>query len=153
MYKTIVSLVAISLLLQACAGSSVQQKELADAVTSTPSGALVYANGKELGLTPLSQDLYDAFPAGWKNSSYQAQGELIVKMSGCEDFKLNITDYILSQPIHAELNCDQPELLESSESALSAVEKRLNELKQLYDKGVISRQEYDGTRQRILSEL
>lgn len=130
-------------------------------VTSTPSGAGVYVNGVEIGKTPLHANLYDEFPAGWKNSIYQAQGVLQVKMEGCQDFILKVSDSILSKPIHAELNCSkssQPAILKAvavpaKPKALSNTEKRLGELDALYKKGVITKEEYQKTRARILSEL
>jgi len=156
MYKAAVFLMIAGMLLQACVESTVRQPKLAD-VTSSPSGATVYANGKKLGTTPLNYDLYEVFPAGWANSSYQAQGELQVKMSGCDTFTLSVSDYILSKPVHAEMKCNEIEqqaILPVKNKALSGgIEKRLKELSVLHEKGVITKNEYETTRLRILSEL
>jgi len=154
-------------MLQGCSGSTVKGEGPAN-VTSNPSGAEVYANGEKLGVTPLNYKLYKAFPAGWKNMMYQAQGVLMVKMDGCEDFTLQVNDYVLSDPIHAELVCSDkiaPEVKstvnqevkrpvgETVASPPSEIENRLNELEDLYEKGVITREEYRETRERILNEI
>jgi len=155
MYKVIIFLATAILLLQACADNSVKQLQQAS-VTSSPVGATVYAADKRLGVTPLMYDLYDAFPAGWANSSYQAQGMLVVKKSGCEDFTLKVSDYILSQPVHADLKCDESNNEQKSgdvPSPSATIEKRLKELKGLYDRDVITKDEYSVARKRILDEL
>ena len=155
MYKVIIFLAAAILLLQACAGSSVKQPQQAS-VTSNPVGAAVYAGDKKLGVTPLMYDLYEVFPAGWANSSYQAQGELAVKKSGCEDFTLKVSDYILSKPVHADLKCEElsnEQITADVQSLPDSFEKRLKKLKGLYDSEVITKDEYSVARKRILDEL
>ena len=163
---TIISAVFLPLiLLQGCASSSIA-KEKPPSVTSTPSGADVFANLLELGKTPLQADLYDAFPASWQNSIYQAQGVLVVKKDGCKDFTLKVSDFILSKPIHAELECSVAEKPKTSTAVAApeivktpivtthgSTEKRLEEVEALRQKGVITEDEYKKTRERILSEI
>ena len=153
MNKTII--ISALLLLQGCAGFSAKQDKPAS-VTSTPSGATVYANILELGKTPLKHNLYDAFPAGWKNSIYQAQGVLVVKKEGCKDYTLKVSDLILSKPIHAELECGEmskPVKMTPVNTTRSSTEQRLKDAEALFKKGVITKDEYQKTRERILSEL
>jgi len=166
MFKTIGVIIGAFLLLQGCSGSSVKQQK--PSVTSEPSGAMVYANGQELGVTPLHQNLYKVFPASWNKLVLQATGALIVKKDGCKDFILNVNDYILSEPIHAKLECNgvntpvtkTPKVTEKATSIQSpnkesngSTEKRLSEVEGLYKKGVITRDEYQAIRKRILNEL
>ncbi len=140
-------------------------------VTSNPDGAEVYANGTKLGNTPLSQNLYKVFPAGWKNLVYQAAGVLMIKLEGCKDYVLDVNDYVLSQPIHADLSCydrvlnhnkikDKAETsipstsnpLNPTDSEIS-LEVRLRKAKDLHQKGLINDQEYRQIKARILNEL
>ena len=158
MFKTSGLLIigAIALML-GCASSSLNQQKPPN-VTSSPSGATVYANLLELGKTPLKYNLYDAFQAGWDNSIYQAQGVLIVKKEGCKDFTLKVSDNILRKPIHAELECKEVSKSEKLTPVItstpnSGTEKRLEEAQALYKKGVITEDEYKKTRERILNEL
>jgi len=155
MFRVIIFLVAAILWLQACAGNSVKQLQQAS-VTSSPVGATVYAGDKKLGVTPLMYDLYEAFPASWANSSYQAQGMLAVRKSGCEDFALKVSDFILSRPVHADLKCDKSNNEQKSGDVPllpTTIEKRLKELKGLHDRDVITKDEYSVARKRILDEL
>ena len=155
MFKATGMIFSAVVLLQGCSDLSVKQQKL-PSVTSSPSGATVYANILELGTTPLQHNLYDAFPAGWQNSTYQAQGILIIKMDGCKDYTLKINDFILSKPIHAELKCTRatrPEKSGTITTPHGGTEKRLEELEALYKKGVITKDEYKKTRERILNEL
>ncbi|MDX2462921.1 MAG: hypothetical protein QNK31_00285, partial [Porticoccus sp.] len=106
MHKVTTTIISTVFLLQGCSGLSTTQ-EKPPSVTSSPSGAAVFANILELGQTPLQANLYEAFPAGWQSSIYQAQGVLIVKKDGCKDYTLKVNDLILSKPIHAELECSK----------------------------------------------
>lgn len=166
MIKTAGMILSASILLYGCAGSSANHQKPAN-VTSNPSGAEVYADGKKLGVTPLRYKLYKAFPASWKDAMYQAHGVLTVELDGCNDFILEVNDYVLSNPIHAELECNEPGKSVSSATdtqdmnksmvtpavkPVGATEQRLKELEDLYSKGVITKDEYSATRERILSE-
>ena len=153
MIKATGVIISAIIIAQGCSGSSAK-KQQAD-VTSHPSGAAVYANGVELGETPLHYKLYKAFPASWKDAMYQAHGVLVLKMDGCEDFSLQVNDYILSNPIHAELKCSEASKSEelATTTSDSGAEKRLEELEALYHKGLITKEEYSTTRERILNEL
>ena len=167
MFRTAALMIGIATLLQACSGSPVKEQDV-PSVTSTPSGAEVYANAKKLGVTPLHYRLHTEFPAGWKNMMFQAQGVLMVKLDGCEDYMLEVNDYVLSRPIHAELDCGEgvgsevsaQEIQEpvSAEGATDAgarseVENRLRQLEDMFNRGVITESEYKTTRERILNEL
>ena len=160
-------LIIMAVLLQACVGSSTKSNVKEANVSSTPSPADVYANGVKIGVTPLHKNLYKVFPAGWVNWGYQAQGTLMVKKDGCEDFIRQVDDYYLSKPIHVKLKCSgvvkakpvmhkaQPVMQTKPAAAAPAkgVERRLMELERLYKKGIINQQEYKSTRERILGEL
>jgi len=160
MFKPTIMIFSALVLLQGCADSSVKQDK-PPSVTSNPSGADVFAGSLELGTTPLRADLYEAFPAGWQNSIYQAQGVLIVKRAGCKDYTLKVNDFILSKPIHADLKCSVVSKSENSPAAVipptaltqGSTEKRLKELEGLYKKGTVTKEEYQKTRARILNEL
>jgi hypothetical protein len=167
MFKATGLVILAVISLPGCSGSTVKQQGPAD-VTSSPTGASVYANGEKLGITPLHYKLYKAFPAGWKDMMFQAQGVLTLKMDGCEDYILNVNDYLLSNPIHAELKCDgadssalqQPAQQDAGNASRqrailprAEVETRLKKLESLYQDGLITEDEYNATRKRILDEL
>lgn len=166
MIKTAGMILSASILLHGCAGSSEKHQKPAN-VTSNPSEAEVYADGKKLGETPLRYKLYKAFPASWKDAMYQAHGVLTVKLDDCKDFILEVNDYVLSNPIHAELECNEPgksvssatDMQDKNKSMVApavkpvgGTEQRLKELEGLYSMGVITKDEYNATRERILSE-
>ena len=79
----------------------------------------------------------------------------MLKMDGCEDYSLQVNDYILSKPIHVELKCGEVSEADDLSPATtdSGAEKRLEELEALYNKGIITQEEYNATRERILNEL
>ena len=162
MFKAVVVVGAI-LVLQSCSTFSEKQPK-PPGVTSNPSGATVYANGVKQGKTPLHYDPVAAFPAGWSGGAYQAQGVLTVKKDGCEDFAIQVSDPILSKPVHAELECDEMDTAEKaavvevvpepvSKTPAKNIEQRLDELESLYKKGAVTESERNAIRERILNEL
>jgi len=165
MLKKFILLSCIAILIQACGSSSI--KDAAPNVTSNPSGASVYANGLKIGTTPLRSNLYKQFPTGWTDWALSAEGVLAIKKQGCEDFTLKVNDGVLAKPIHAKLKCSGKPVVtqtapvqtkampvkQPAKKKMSKVEKRLKELSDLYEKGVITKEEYKITRKRILNEL
>lgn len=167
MFKMTVLLSASIIFLQACGVSSV--KNDTPNITSIPSGARVYANGLELGVTPLITDLFKAFPASWSDWKLSATGVLLLKKNGCEDYTLKVNDAVLAKPVYAKLKCSGRPVagkpVPTKDMQLSApshmpakkkssgIEKRLNELGRLYKKGLITNEEYKASRKRILGEL
>lgn len=156
MNKIIPTFICAVLLLQGCAGAPSQQSKKPN-VTSNPSGATVYANSLEIGLTPLQKNLFNEFPAGWKGGVYSARGVLVIKKTGCKDYTLKINDRILSEPIHADLECSEVSAITQSapDTTMPQVdpEARLIKLESLYKKQLITEKEYKQTRERILNEL
>lgn len=164
MSKKIILLGCMIVFLQACS-SSVKKSE--PNVTSSPSGAIVSANGLKIGVTPLSTNLYKAFPTGWTDWKLSAQGVLTIKKTGCEDFTLKVDDAVLGKPIHARLKCSgKPVVIKTVPvqkpvtpvkhmpmKKMSKIERRLKELSHLFKSGVITKEEYKKTRVRILNEL
>jgi len=67
-----------------------------------------------------------------------------------------VSDYILSKAIHAELKCSEPSKTTQPTPVVtpdSETQKRLEELEVLFNKGIITKEEYDSTRARILNDL
>ena len=136
-------------------------------ITSTPSGADVYSGQLKLGQTPLEIDPNEAFPPAWQNKTYQAAGVLIVRKPGCQEYNHKVSDAFLAKDIHVKLKCDpnyQPARAPASPAAPATAPRpapapradiatRLQKLKSLYEKGLITQDEYKATRRRILDEL
>ncbi len=92
------------------------------------------------------------------------KGILTLQKQGCKSYEMDVSDQILMNDIKADLECD-PEAAQAAETRPqtttakqaeiidATTEQRLNELKTLYDKGLISDKEYNAQRTRILNEL
>lgn len=152
---------ALALLVSGCAGITPGERRIT--IDSTPPGATVLADGREVGTTPLTITPDDVFPPHWKGMSYLVEGTLTLRKPGCRDASMKVTDPVLSKDIHMALECDavppapQPAArpapamphMDSGEDA----EMRLMRLERLHDKGLISDAEYRSIRQRILEGL
>ncbi len=152
---------ALALLLSACA--SVTPGERRITIDSTPPGAKVLADGREVGTTPLTITPDDVFPPHWKGMSYLVEGTLTLRRPGCKEASMKVTDPVLSKDIHMVLECDAapPAPQPAARPAPAAphgdggdeAEMRLMRLERLHDKGLISDAEYRSIRQRILEGL
>ena len=132
-------------------------------IDSSPQGADVIADGKKIGVTPMRIIPDDVFPPRWIGASYMVKGNLELIKQDCEPLSMEVNDAVLSKPVNKELKCAQQgsvapaaaaEVGSPPEKKLNTnVEQRLEKLKGLHDKGLVTDQEYETQRQRILNEL
>jgi len=163
------SLLAAAATLSGCAGTGSISESSAGRikVSSDPAGAIAYADGAELGATPLQIVPGNHFRSGFMGFSYRYVGKLSIKKPGCDTWSTEVNDFILSKDVHAKLKCDpnyQPPAASSpaagnasgSSAAPAAQEsaiERLERIETLRKKGLISDDEYKQLRARVLEKL
>lgn len=160
-------LLAAAIVLSGCAGmeSSNERQSGRIKIISEPAGAVAYADGSELGITPLEIVPGDHFRSGFVGASYRYNGKLSIKKVGCETWLTEVDDAILAKDVHAKLKCD-PDFKPSSTSTPSAgstsmvnsppkdqIIERLERIESLHKKGLISDEEYKQLRTRIIEKL
>lgn len=155
---------AAASLLSACAstGGSSETQSGRIRITAEPAGAMAYADGAELGATPLTIAPGNHFRSGFVGFSYRYVGKLSIKKPGCETWSTEVNDAILSKDIHANLKCDPnyrpaaaapaPGTPAGTATGDQAIE-RLERIESLRRKGLISEEEYKQLRGRILEKL
>ncbi len=136
-------------------------------IISEPAGAIAYADGAELGATPLEIVPGDHFRSGFVGFSYRYFGKLSIKKAGCETWSTEVNDHILSKDVHAKLKCDPnfrpastaapsaggpPDSMSNPSSGDQTIE-RLERIEALHKKGLISDEEYKQLRARIIDKL
>ena len=155
-------LLAAASLLSGCAGTGDSSETQSGRVriTSEPAGAIAYADGAELGATPLAIAPGNHFRSGFVGFSYRYVGKLSIKKPGCETWSTEVNDAILSKDIHAKLSCDpnyQPAAASPVQPAGTATGdqsiERLERIEALRKKGLISEDEYKRLRARIIEKL
>jgi hypothetical protein len=130
-------------------------------IISEPAGAVAYADGTELGVTPLDIAPGDHFRSGFVGFSYRYYGKLAIKKAGCETWSTEVNDNILSKDVHAKLKCDpnyQPAASGTGSAASGShstdpMIERLERIETLHKKGLISDEEYKQLRGRIIEKL
>lgn len=139
-------------------GSEAQSGQIR--ITSEPAGAVAYADGAELGATPLTIVPGNHFRSGFVGFSYRYVGKLSIKKPGCETWSTDVNDAILAKDIHAKLKCDpnyQPAAPAAGTPAGAVTGdqsiERLERIETLRKKGLISDEEYKQLRARILDKL
>jgi len=146
-------------------------------IRSDPAGAEVLANGKRIGITPVTVTPADNWSTGFVSAkdygvNYQYTGTLTIRMPGCKDFSTNVDDYLLTRDVAVKLDCDPNYRPVSPATAQPAgapamsgsgrgdfltseeiMARRLRRLEGLRSRGLITEDEYQQVRRRILGEL
>jgi hypothetical protein len=148
MTRMVLTLLSMAVLLCGCFDKTV-------IITSNPTDAGVYSNQDRLGNTPLLTSKNEIMPL-WTYYLIFTQSVISIRKPGYEDYMVNVNEYTLPGEIHADLvpikaqgqfgNGKTPDVKES-------LENRLFTLQQLFDKGAISKEEYDAKRKEILGGL
>ncbi|MDX5347506.1 MAG: PEGA domain-containing protein [Hymenobacteraceae bacterium] len=154
---------AYSIFLTSCASSTIIQ--------SVPSGAKVYLNGEPVGSTPYTHT--DTKIVGSTTSvKLEKEGYEPVVTSFSRDEEVDVGAVIGGllvyvpflwimkyKPFHnyelkPVLESEQPPVRMQPQKQVSAKSKaeRLREVKQLYDEKILSKEEYEKEKQKILSE-
>ena len=152
-------------------------------ITSEPNGATVIADGIEIGVTPLTFTPSDAFRSGFTTGgegilAFRFVGKLALKKPGCKDYVTEVNDNLLASDIHINMECDPNYRPPAPQPAISPIpapqpatspapvptapaqpaipasaEQRLHRIESLHDKGLISDEEYQRLRKRVLDTL
>lgn len=143
-------------------------------IDTTPEGATAFADGRRLGVTPLTVVRDEAFPPRWHDMEYRVSGTLTLRKAGCRPEQVPVSDPVLSHPVHVRLHCDAQAGQTPSPSsgapaggsadapasapaggptARGSAEQRLQRLRRLHDQGLVTDGEYRRIRQRILNSL
>lgn len=174
MFVTRSSVLTLALLLSACAALGDKPGKLS--VKSEPSGAEVWVMGAKVGETPLVVDEGLVFPLTYPKDKQALYGLVELRKAGCVSSTLSVSAKKVERGINAQLDCGvaapKPAAVMSAPVSVvpvvpaapaestkpmviegASIEARLRRVTELRDKGVISEQEAQVIRQRILGEL
>jgi hypothetical protein len=156
------------------AGSSIR-------IASDPPGANLYIMGKHTGTTPMVINDRDIYPVTYGADTEKLYGMVFLRKDGCEEYSRRLTRSDISNGLTAVLVCGAdttaaslepvaPQPTEATDAPMSVpahqpkthtkeeglAERRLKQLKslqQLHDEGLISDEEENKLRRRILDAL
>jgi len=153
---------ALALALQGCMSVPVNLR-------SEPAGATVLANGKAIGTTPMRIDPDRFFPQERKGLGWYRDGTLTLERPGCTPKSMAVDNDLLKRSLTVELECrpDAPALITSNAAppqtptatrsttapTAGGTAERLKELDGLRRQGLITTEEYQSIRRRILDQL
>ncbi len=155
----------LGLSLSACSGNSLTPSQHDTfQVDSVPVGASVLVLGEAMGQTPMSLHRKDVFPHNYDHSKQHLYGRVEIRNPGCKPFITTVRSRVLSDGLKATLDCgEKPTLTPAAQTEQQAapvqqqqepsLKQRLRSLKELYEEGLISEQEYETKRQQLLEEL
>ena len=130
-------------------------------VDSVPVGASVLVMGEVMGQTPMSLRKREVFPHLFAPQNQHLYGHIKLTYPGCEPFVTSVSSDIVSNGLKARLNCDnpppltpaQPAKTSPADNASEGLRQRLQQLKSLFEEGLISEQDYASKRRQLLEEL
>jgi hypothetical protein len=120
-------------------------------VESDPAGAAVYVMGENMGVTPMQLSHTDVFPNIYPREQESLYGKIILRKAGCKDYTRTVSGDVTNFGLHAKLDCGAPPT--AAQVPSETVEQRLDKVKDLLNKGLISEDEAKKARARILNEL
>ncbi|MES9972103.1 MAG: hypothetical protein ABW092_18880 [Candidatus Thiodiazotropha sp.] len=94
-------------MLQACSGIGGVSGDMTLNVTSEPSGAGIYVMGKAVAETPAEISQQQLYPAGYDAKDQQLYGTLVIRKTGCQDFKKRIGYQDFNSDLSVKLNCSE----------------------------------------------
>jgi len=114
--------------------------------------------GKMVGITPLQISHRDVFPNTYPPEKLAEYGRVTLRKAGCSDFTATISSEIVSIGLRAHLDCGTASTSSTAVSVDSprageTVEQRLERIRDLQNKGLISEEEAGKARARILNDL
>lgn len=127
-------------------------------IESDPSGAEVYVMGEKVGVTPLQISHKDVFPNIYPKEKESVYGRVILKKAGCSDFTRTISAEISNVGLRAQLDCGDmkpasPKTSGDVPRISETVEQRLDKIKDLLNKGLITEEEAKKARERVINDL
>ena len=126
-------------------------------IESDPPGATVYVMGEDHGVTPTKISNTDVFPNIYPKEKLPLYGKVTLKKAGCTDVTRAISADIISSGLRVKLDCG--DLNPSSTVSRSAprsnetVEQRLDKIRDLLSKGLITEEEAKKAREHIINDL
>ena len=110
--------------------------------------------GEKVGVTPLKISHQDVFPNIYPREKLSLYGRVTLKKAGCSDFTRTVNSEISNGGLRAQLDCVSMSPA-SSRAFMEApnLEQRLDKIKELLNKGLISEEEAKKARERVLNDL
>lgn len=149
-----------AMLAQGCAGPNVSNSKPGQIeIASDPTGATVFVDGSEIGSTPLRIVPAEVFRSGFVGLSYRYYGRLILKKPGCEEKVIEVNDAVLAGDVRVILECDpdyRPPKLDTpvgNPAESDQYADRLRRIERLFQQGLITEEEYNMLRSRVLDGL
>ncbi len=133
---------------------------------SDPTGATVLANGTVIGTTPMQLNADRYFPHKRQGIDWHRQGTLTLERPGCTPKTMEVDNDLLKRSLTVDLTCrpdapvvTTPRATQAEATSRSAAAtgggtaRRLEELEDLRQQGLITADEYQSIRKRILEQL
>ena len=127
-------------------------------IESDPPAAEVYVMGEKIGVTPLQIRHKDVFPNIYPKEKESVYGRVLLKKAGCLDFIRTVSTEISDVGLHARLDCggmtlSMPGVSGDKLRSSDSIEQRLNKIKDLLNKGLITEEEAKKAREHVINDL
>ena len=162
MKRSALTALGFTTLLCGCANSSLTpQNNSHFPVNSQPPGATVFVMAEAIGTTPLELSSSQVFPVTYPMALQDKYGKIEMTFPGCRPYEKTVSNSVVAKGLNAKLECGEQMTPDNKAAALPSspppatadIQERLRKLKDIFDEGLISKDEYDIKRQSILQDL
>jgi len=132
-------------------------------IISEPSSASIYVMGELQGVTPMSINMMKLYPVTYSKEGASLYGHIMLRHEGCSDLNIKITNEMTGKLLREKLVCvsddksdksdGQKALMKETNQKDKTTRHRLHELKLLKDDALITDDEYQELRSRILDSI
>ena len=127
-------------------------------IDSDPSRAEIYVMGEKIGVTPVAIRRKDVFPVTYPKEKEFLYGKVTLKKEGCSNFTRTVDQQMIDAGLRAQLDCGNITAKPSpapkdAPHAGETVEQRLEKIKELQNKGLITEDEAKKARANVLDDL
>jgi hypothetical protein len=118
-------------------------------IRSAPSGATVFVDGKQVGVTPLVLTTNDLMPRRAFDAKPSTQAMLVIEKPGFTSYQLLLHEFSLPNEVNAELQPHTQPAAATTAPPLDVV-KEIERLQQLREKGAITEEEFQKLKRSAL---
>ncbi|MGZ5443062.1 MAG: SHOCT domain-containing protein [Thermoanaerobaculia bacterium] len=119
-------------------------------IRSTPSGATVFVDGKQVGVTPLVLTTNDLMPGRAFDAKPSTQAMLVIEKAGYASYQLRLREFSLPDEVNAGLHPHVPAT--PTPPPPSDVVQEIERLQQLREKGAITEEEFQKLKRAVLEQ-
>ena len=122
-------------------------------IRSEPSGAAVFVDGKQVGVTPLVLTTNDLMPRRAFDGKPSTQAMPVIEKAGYSTYQLLLQEFALPNEVDAELRPHEQGATAPAQALPNDVLRELERLQQLREKGALTEDEFSQLKKELMDRV